>query len=192
MSRPDVPDWDDRYLDRVADRLMANYDLERDRTVRGERFALYGRMNIHNQKEFFHPALSYGHHDSDEHLFARRGESVRVGNLERLVELGHDLADEWIEADEKHFSTEFTFAIVAPEVPEDVRSFVAGFDDRTLLKYGYYGHYEINLVVVAPDRENLVASSGADVADAFALWGSIGEESPGLLGSIVRRLGMGT
>lgn len=188
MSHPDVPDWNDRYLDRVADRLIANYDLEKDRTIRGERFALYARMNIHNQKEFFHPALSYGHHESDEHLFVRRADGVSVADLERLAELAHDLADEWIEADEEHFSTEFTFAVVVPDIPEGVRSFVAGFSDRSLLKYGYYGHYEIDLVVVAPDREECVASPEADIGDAFVLWESTEDEKPGLFGLIARQL----
>jgi hypothetical protein len=164
----DVPDWDDEYIDRVSDRLLFNYDLERDHRIRGESFALYGALRMESQRQFFHPALSYGRHESTEHLFVRRADRPSVAELERLVAIGHDLAED-IETDEEHFSTEFTFVLVADQL-DDVREFVADFHDRTLLKYGYYGHYEVNLVVVAPESEELVASQNADVAEAFRLW----------------------
>ncbi|WP_101298076.1 hypothetical protein [Halegenticoccus soli] len=185
----EVPVWDDPYLDRVSDRLMYNYDLERDYAVAGERFDLYGRMRIESQKRLFHPALNYANHGSEEHLFARRVDGVGRADLEALVDLGHRLADEWIVPDEEHFSTDFSFALVAPEIPPDAREFVSGFSDRTLLKYGYYGHYEINLLVVAPEAEDAVASRNADVVRAFRLWRDVPAEPPGLLARVLRRFG---
>ncbi|PSQ13918.1 hypothetical protein BRC98_00940 [Halobacteriales archaeon QS_7_68_65] len=186
-THPDVPDWDDEYIDRVSGRLQFNYDLERDRRVRGERFTLYGALHVESHKQFLHSSLSYGHHESGEHLFVRRTDRTGVGELERLVDLGHALADEWVEPNEERFSTDFTFAVVTDALDDDIRSFVEGFTDRTLLTYGYHGHYEINLVVVAPDRESLVASRNADVADAFRLWGDDTDRS-GLLGRLVARV----
>ena len=180
-----VPDWDDEYLDRVSDRLFTHYDLEKEHRVRGEPFDLYGAMEIHTKKQFLHPALSFARHVTYEHLFARR-ETPDVATLERLVDLGHDLADERIEADEEHYGTEFSFVLVADEIPAAVREFVSGFRDRTMLKYGYNGHYEIHLVVVAPEREDLVASREADVQNAFRLWDRA--EKRGLLGRVVDRL----
>jgi hypothetical protein len=177
----DVPAWDDDYFERVGARLMYNYDLERDRAVAGERFALYGEMAVHTRKHFLHPALSYAEHEAAEHLFAARRDGVRVADLERYVDLGHDLAEEWIEADEEHYGTDFSFALVVPEIPEAVRSFVSGFKDRTMIKYGYHGHYEVNLVVVAPEAEAVVASRSTDLDRAFAVWSSAEKESPGLL-----------
>ena len=183
---PDVPDWDDEYIDRVSDRLLFNYDLDRDRHVRGERFTLYAELHIESHKQFFHEALSYGHHESGEHLFVSRTDRIDVAELERLVDLGHALADEWIEPNEEHYSTEFTFAIATDTIDADTKSFVEGFKNRTLLKYGYHGHYEINLVVVAPEREALVASPNADIADAFRLWD---DDTPtGLLERLVARV----
>lgn len=185
----DVPTWDDEYLNRVGDRLMFNYDLERDYRARGEPFDMYGSMRIRSQKEFFHPSLDYANHRSDEHLFARRVTSVTVRDLERLVELGHALADERVDADEEHFGTDFSFVLVAPEIPEDVREFVVDFRERQLLKLGYYGHYEITLGVVAPDREAAVASREADVVAAFALWDDVPERHDGgLVSRLLRRL----
>lgn len=184
----DVPDWDDEYVDRASDRLMFNYDLEKDRRIRGERFDLFGEMRMRSEKHFFHPSLSFAHHEAREYLFVRQTDAVAVSDFERLAELGHDLADEWVEADEEHYGTEFTFVLVAPSIPDAVRSHVEGFRDRTLLKFGYYGHYEINLVAVAPDREDLVSSENADVRAAFATWEPIEKEEPGLLDLIARRL----
>lgn len=186
-SEPSVPDWDDEYIDRVSDRLMFNYDLEKDRTVEGITFPLYGKLTIHNQKHFLHPALSFAYHESVEHLFVTRIGRIRLADLDRLVELGHDLAETWITPSEDHYSTDFTFVIVTDTVPEAIRERVTGFDERTLLKYGYNGHYEINLAVVAPDEEDLAASSGADVRQAFSLWESIERGEPSLLDLIVRR-----
>jgi hypothetical protein len=182
-----VPDWDDEYLDRVSDRLMFNYDLERNHVVRGETFPMYGELQIQRHKQFFHPALSYGHHESFEHLFVEPEPHPTVATFERLVHLGHDLADEWVAADEEHYSTEFIFCVVADELPEAVRSFVGGFRDRTLLKYGYNGHYEIHLVCVAPDEEAVVGSKETTLDRAFALWDPIDEPS-GLFGRLKRRL----
>ncbi|WP_331235275.1 hypothetical protein [Natronorarus salvus] len=180
--------WDDPFLDRVADRLASNYDLERDRRVDGETFDLYGRMTIRNQKHFLHPALSFARHDLAEHLFARRASTVRLADLDRLVALGHDLADRWIAADEHHYSTDFTFVLVAEAIDEGVAEYVTDFSDRTLLSYGFHGHYEVNLAVVRPDAEEAVASEGADVVEAFRLWTTIDREEPGLIDLIVRRL----
>jgi hypothetical protein len=179
-----VPDWDDEYLDRVSDRLMFNYDLDRDTVVHGERFPMTGTLEVHSQKQFFHPALSYGHHESEEHLFVQRLARPRVADLERLVDLGHDIADERVVADEEHFSTDVTFVVVAEDLTDDVAAFVADHKDRTLLKYGYYGHYEVNLAVVVPEAERLVRSPAADTAEAFALWEPLTEEK-GLLGRML-------
>ena len=165
-----VPEWDDEYLDRVANDLKFNYDLSKDERVVGERFPLYGRLVMENRKQFLHESITYANHSVHEHLFVRRVDTVTPASLERDVGLAHGLADEWIDADEGHRGTEFTFVVVAPEIPDDVRSFVSGFRDRTLIKFGYYGHYEVNLAVVAPDRTDHVASRNADVWRAFTPW----------------------
>ncbi|MFC6827184.1 hypothetical protein [Halopelagius fulvigenes] len=191
VELPDVPEWDDEYLNRVSDRLMFNYDLERDRRVRGERFEMVGTMRVENRKQFLHPALNYANHESREYIFARRTPRVTVAELERLVELGHELADdaEWLVPDEEHYGTDFTFVAVVSETSDDVREFVESFSDRTLLKFGYYGHYEVNLVVAVPETHEVVASQNADVAQAFALWDDVQpSDDRGLLGRIVDRL----
>ncbi|MFB6255840.1 MAG: hypothetical protein ABEH58_03790 [Haloplanus sp.] len=184
----DVPHWDDEYVDRVSGRLMFNYDLQRNYRIDAESFDLYGRLEIHTQKKFFHPAITYGHHESYEHLFLRRADGVRVPALERLVALAADLSDRWIEPHEEHYATEFTFVVVVPEVPDDVREFVASFTDRTMLKYGYNGYYETHLAVVAPNREDVVTSKRADVADALTVWEPIDSEPLGPLERLKRRL----
>ncbi|WP_226022317.1 hypothetical protein [Halomicrobium salinisoli] len=182
-----VPDWDDPYLDRVSDRLMYNYDLERDHVLRGETWDLYGEMRVLNQKQFFHPALSYGEHESEEYLYARRVDRPTVAELERLVELGHDLADERVDGNEEHYRTDVTFVLVADELPDDVREYVDGQRERTLLKFGYYGHYEVNLGVVVPDRRELVAGEAADVVEAFRLWEDVSKPDEGLLSKVAKR-----
>ncbi|AJF27393.1 hypothetical protein SG26_07420 [Haloarcula sp. CBA1115] len=184
----EVPHWtDDPYFDRVSDRLMYNYTLERDHRLRGERWGLYGEMRILNQKQFFHPALSYGDHESEEFLYARRVDRPTVGELKRLVELGHDLADKRVTPNEEHYRTDFTFVLVADELPEEVRSFVDGQRERTLLKYGYYGHYEVNLGVVVPDEQEAVAGEAADVVEAFVLWEDVTQPEEGVLSRLAKR-----
>ncbi|MEF8779766.1 MAG: hypothetical protein V5A46_03705 [Haloferacaceae archaeon] len=185
---PDVPEWDDPYLEEVSRRLASNYDLTKEYAVRGESFDLYGHMELHSEKHFFHPALSFAHHESHEYLLVRRVDRATGRDLDRLVELGHELADDWIDADEEHYSTDFTFVLVAPEVPDGIRSQVAGLDERTLLKYGFHGHYQVNVVVVAPETSELVANDAADVEEAFRTWEPIERDEPGLLGLIARRL----
>lgn len=176
----EVPVWEDEYLDRVSDRLFQRYDLERDYEAGGERFELYGRMEVHTQKHFLHPSVSYAHHESVDHLFASRREDVTVGDLEALVDLGHDLAGEWIDPDPEHYGTSFSFVLVVPELPESVREFVGGFSERELLKFGYHGHYEVHLAVAAPPEEAYVDSADTDIGRAFALWAPATEEKPGL------------
>lgn len=185
---PDVPDWDDEYLDRVSDRLMFHYDLEKDVVERTERFSLYAEMRMQNEKHFLHPALSFAHHESYEHLFARRESAVTVEDLESLVSLGHDLVDDYVEPDERHYSTDFVFVLVVDGIPDDVADFVENFSARELLKYGFNGHYEIHLVVVDPDAERIVSSEDAHVEEAFRLWTPIEKEEPGLFQLITRRL----
>jgi len=185
--REEVPTWDDEYFDRVSDRLMFSYDLERDYSVRGHSFPMYAELRMENQKQFLHPALNYADHETREHVFARRAGEPTVPDLEALVDLGHDLAADWVDADEEHYETNFTFVLVADTLSDAVRSFVSGFRDRTLLKYGYYGHYEVNLVVVAPDDEDGVASQEADVLQAFALWGDVEQPDEGFFSRFAKR-----
>ncbi|MXV63099.1 hypothetical protein GS429_13680 [Natronorubrum sp. JWXQ-INN-674] len=185
--RDAVPDWEDEYFDRVSDRLMYSYDLEKDRVAAGERWDLYGEMRVRNQKQFFHPALSYADHESEEYLFARREPRPTVRELERLIDLGHDVADDRIVADEEHYGTDVTFVLVADELSDDVREYVDGFRDRTLLKFGYYGHYDVNLLVIAPESEERVASEAAAVSEAFTLWDDVSEPEDGFLSRFAKR-----
>ncbi|MDZ7746508.1 MAG: hypothetical protein U5K28_08330 [Halobacteriales archaeon] len=187
----DRPEFDDEYLDRVAERLMYNYDLDRDKRAGGSRFDLYGQLHIESRKQFLHESINYANQNVNEHLFATRHELVSVADIESAIELGHELAEtgDWITADETHRSTDFTFVFVVPEIPESVREFVHQYRDRTLLRYGYNGHYEVNLVVVAPEAEAYVASEEADVWRAFAPWAdSDPDPEPGLIGRIRRLL----
>jgi hypothetical protein len=185
--RESVPEFDDEYLDRVAGRLLYNYDLQKDYRLHGEQWALYGEMRVKSQKQFFHPALSYGDHESEEYLLVRRSDHPTVDELNRLVDFGHDLADEWITADEEHYGTDITFILITEEIPDAVVDYVEGFRDRTLLKFGYYGHYDVNLVVVAPDAEQSVASEVADVAAAFQLWDDVSTPDEGVLSRFAKR-----
>ena len=185
--REEVPTWDDEFFDRVGDRLMYSYDLERDYSVRGESFDLYGEFRVRTQKQFFHPALSYADHDRAEYVFARRTDRPTVADLESLVELGHELAEERIVPSEEHFETEFTFVVVADEITESVREFVEGFRERELLALGYYGHYEINVAVVDPEAETAIASQQADTADAFALWGDVERPTESFISRFAKR-----
>jgi hypothetical protein len=185
--RDAIPEWDDEYLDRVSDRLMYNYDLERDRRVHGQRWDMYGEMRVLTQKQFFHPALSYADHEAEEYLFVRREPRPTVAELRRLVELGHEVADERIVADEEHFGTDVTFVLVCEELPDDVAAFVSGFRERELLKFGYYGHYDVNLVVVVPEEREAVASEAADVAEAFTLWEDVTKPEEGFLSRFAKR-----
>lgn len=185
--RDAVPEWDDEYLDRVAHRLVYSYDLEKDYRYNGQRWELYGEMRVVNQKQFFHPALSYANHESEEYLFARREPRPTVADLDRLVEFAHDVAEDRIDADEEHFGTDVSVVLVAEDLSDDVREYVSGFRDRTLLKFGYYGHYDVNLVVVVPDAEEHVASEVADVAEAFTLWDDVSEPEDGVLSRFAKR-----
>ncbi|TKX57881.1 hypothetical protein EXE44_08440 [Halorubrum sp. SS7] len=185
--REAVPDYDDEYLDRVSDRLMYSYDLDRDVVVDGERFDMTAEMRVRNQKQFLHPALSYADHDMREFVFARRVTTPSVDEAERLVEFAHGVADERVDAHEEHYGTDVTVVLVADRIPDDVAEFVDGFRDRTLLKFGYYGHYEVNLVVVAPDREALVASENADTAAAFRLWERVDSPDEGFFSRFAKR-----
>ena len=185
--REAVPEWEDEYIDRVAHRLVYSYDLEKEYRAGGYRWDLYGEMRVVTQKQFFHPALSYADHEAEEYLFARREPRPTVADLERLVEFGHDVADERIVPDEEHFGTDVSIVLIADDLSAAVREYVSGFRDRTLLKFGYYGHYDVNLVVVVPEDETHVASEVADVAEAFVLWENVSKPEEGVLSRFAKR-----
>ena len=160
--------------------------------MNGERFGLYGRLEVENHKQFLHPSISYGHHEKVGHLFVRRADGVTAADLDRLADLGETLAEEWIDPDERHYETEFVFALVVPEIPEEIGERVVDLESRTLLSYGYHGHYWLRFVVVSPKNETVVASPGADVAAAFRLWsegGGKGDGESGVLGRFRSLLG---
>lgn len=176
-----VPTWEDPYLESVARRLASHYDLERGCSIDGERFALSGELHVAYERHAVHPSLSFGHHEAHEYLFATRLDRPTVGDLEALAALGEWVAEERAEPDPEHYSTDVTFAVIAEGIPDAVAEYVEGYRNRTLLTYGYNGHTEVNLLVVAPDRETCVASAAADVADAFCVWEPIERSEPGRL-----------
>lgn len=188
-DQPPRPTWDDAYLEAVANRLMYHYDLEKDRMVDDTTYDLYGILQVESKTHIFHPLLDYGNHFDYEHLFVERVPSITEREIREQVERGHALANEWIIPDAEHHSTSFTFISIVPSIPSDVESFVSGFKDRTLLKMGYHGHYEVNLVVVSPENVTLVASDNADVHRAFATWTDVGNRpKPGLIGRVIDAL----
>lgn len=185
----EVPDWEDEYIDRVSDRLLSNFDMAKHSRVGNYEFDLYGRMLIKNQKEFFHPALRYAYHESTEHLFVQRRDYVSLADLEEFEAFAHALADDWIQHSEDHFETIFTFVVVAPAIPDDVRDFVSDYYERPLLKYGFNGHYQIKFVVVSPDDEDLVAGKDTDIWRAFQLWSNVDDGvPPGVFGRLKAKL----
>jgi len=188
-DRPEeVPVWEDEYLDSVALRLFHHYDLERGFAVDGERFELYGRLHVLHERHALHPSLTFAHHEVEEHVFATRIDRPTTADFERFEALGERLADEWIDADEDHYSTDFTFVVVASELPEPVREYVDGYQNRTLLKLGYFGNYEINLLAVVPENEETVASENADVEQAFRVWEPIVKPEPSRLDRLLNWL----
>jgi len=144
-------------------------------------------MRVLSQKQFFHPALSrYADHEAEEYLFVRHESRPTVAELERLVDLGTNSPTS-ASSPTRSTSTDFTFVLVADELSDDVREFVAGFRDRTLLKFGYHGHYEINLPVVVPEVEAHVASEAADIVEAFTLWDDVSSPEEGFLSRFAKR-----
>ena len=185
--REAVPEWDDQYLSSVAGRLLYNYNLQKDYQAAGRHWMLYGEFRAKTQKQFFHPALSYADHETEEHLLVEHTDRPTVQMLKTLADTGHDLAEAWIDPNEEHYGTDITFVVIADSIPESVADYVSGFRDRNLLKFGYYGHYEINLIVVGPDTETCIASRMADVAAAFRLWDDVSESDDGLLSRVAKR-----
>lgn len=182
-----LPALEDDYLARVARRLVSSYDLKSTAEAGGATFDLGGELRVESSKHLFHPSVSYANHHMREHLYADRRASVSREDLEELVELGHELADRRVEPSSEHKATEFTFVVVAPSIPDDVESFVRGFKDRTLLKYGLHGHYEIHCCVVAPDRQAVVASGRTEIDEAFVVWRSP-EKKRGWFGRLLASL----
>ncbi len=164
------PTWDDHYLDELAARLAHSYDLQKDRQINSRSFPLYGYLELHRQKQVLHPALSFAHHQLYEHVLVTTTDTISQQTVSDLVELGHTLADEWIDPGEEHYSTEFSFGVVTDHIPKAVTTAVSTIDERTMLKYGFNGHYDINIIVVAPEQEALIANDTADIAEAFRHW----------------------
>ncbi len=183
-----IPELTDPYVEAVGQRLVHNYDLEGDYTVNGERFDLYGYLEVHNQRQVLHPALSVGHHESREHVFLKRTETLSEADLDRMIELGHALAEEWITADEEHYSTEFIFVFVCSSLSDPVSNRIEELDERTLLKFGYHGHYDIHIAAVDPAQQHLVSNAAFNLTEAVRTWEPVGGTDSGLMPRVVRRL----
>lgn len=183
------PRWEDEYLEEVANRLMFSYDLERDHEVDDTVYTMYGIMQVESRTHILHPLINYGNHFSYDHLLVDRKAAVGVADLERQVELGHELADRWIVPDAEHYSTDFTFVTIVEEITDEARAYVESYEERNLLKLGYHGHYEINLILTAPAEEDIAASANADVHRAFATWRDVENiERPGFFGRVLQSI----
>jgi hypothetical protein len=167
--------WDDPYLRAVARRLRHHYDLEQGMRLAGQHFPMVGHLQMTNHKHLFHTSLRYADHSIHEHVLVTDVGDPTESTVQRLVDVGHTLASDpaYLDPSPDHYSTTFTFVLLCRTLPEAVTDTVTELRERTLLRHGYHGRYTIEVVAVNPEREQVIASAGADIAPAFATWAEL-------------------
>lgn len=186
-SESEFPEWERDYLNRLAGRIVHSYDLEKNKHIRGFDFTLYASFEAQRHKQLFHPAISYAEHNLYEYLFVNEYDTVTIETVDQLIDLGHELADDWIDADDDHYATEFSFGLIVPSIPDDIRQYVSRIDERTMLRYGFDGHYDIHIIVVAPEEQSIVATDRAEIQAAFIEWDTQ-SRSTGIFSSLLDQL----
>ncbi len=158
------------YIDNLADRLSAYFDIERDWKFESTSCDLYAKSYVKNEKFFFtKKARVYGF-ENYEHTLVKYYSQLDMQELNDFIEVLKCASDKLVIPHEEHMSSIVTGVMVVGQRPDrDVTHAVNGFKYHKSFMFGFKGWMDIRLILVHPQSGEVVTNKkGKQVAKFYA------------------------
>lgn len=159
------------YIDNLAEKLSAYFDIERDWDFEDLHCDLYARSYIKNEKFFFTKAAKIYGFENHEHCLVKYYHRLGMQELDNFIEVLKRAADKLVVPDEEHMSSIITGVLVVNEKPDaDVEDTVKRFKYHKGFAFGFKGWMDIRLILVHPQSRQVITNKKAkEVAKFYAV-----------------------
>ena len=157
------------YIDKLAERLSAYFDIEKDWEYENLCCDLYARSYIKNEKYFFSKKARVYGFENYEHCLVKYFPVVGMQELNGFTDSLKCAVDKLVEPHEEHMSSIVTGVMVVAQKPDaDVVDAVKRFKYHKGFSFGFKGWVDIRLVLVHPQSGEVITNKkGKEVAKFY-------------------------
>lgn len=157
------------YIDKLADKLSAYFDIEKDWECKGLNCDLYARSFIQNEKYFLTRKARVYKFENYEHCLVKYYPRLDMQQLDTFTGDLKNAANELVVPHEEHMSSIVTGVLVVGQRPDmDVKDAVRRFKYHRGFAFGFKGWMDIRLLLVHPQSGEITANrKGKEVAKFY-------------------------
>lgn len=158
------------YIDKLAEKLSAYFDIEKDWQLENLCCDLYARSYIKNEKYILTKKAKIYGFENYEHCIVKYFPSIGVKDIEDFTDCMKCAADKLVTPHDEHMSSIITGVVVTAEKPgRDVADAVKRFKFHKSFAFGFKGWMDIRLILVHPQSGEVITNKkGKEVAKFYA------------------------
>jgi hypothetical protein len=158
------------YIDKLAEKLSAYFDIEKEWQLENLCCDLYAKSYVKNEKYFFSKKARVYGFENYEHCIVKYFPRLGMQGLQAFEDDLIRAADKLIEPHDEHMSSIVTGVMVVAEKPEQgVAEAVKRFKFHKSFSFGFKGWMDIRLILVHPQSGEVITNKkGKEVAKFYA------------------------
>ncbi len=158
------------YIDDLAEKLSAYFDIEKDWALGDIRCDLYAKSFIKNEKYFLTKKAKVYSYENHEHCLIKYFDRLGLEDLDIFLDDLKVVTDRLVIPHREHMSSIVTgVMVVAKEPGADVIEGVKGFKYHKSFAFGFKGWVDIRLILVNPPKSDVITNKkGKEVACFYA------------------------
>lgn len=139
------------YIKILNERLSCYFDTEKEITTLGEKYDLFARLTVHNEKYFGSKSVKLWRAENYEYLFAKCYSSFTENNFYSFTGQLKKAVDFYVKPHSEHMESIVTGIIIVEQEPDlRTQSLIQSFHYRKNYKLTLHGWSEIRLILVIP------------------------------------------
>lgn len=158
------------YIDSLAEKLSAYFDIKKDWKMEGLSCDLYARSYIKNEKYFLSKKAKVYSYENHEHCLVKYFPWLGMKELDEFLDDLKHAANKLVVPHEEHMSSIITGIIVASQRPNaDAIERVKGYKYHKSFAFGFRGWADVRLILVHPQSGEVTTNKrGKEVAKFYA------------------------
>jgi hypothetical protein len=158
------------YIDKLAEKLSAYFDIEKDWQMENLCCDLYAKSYIKNEKYILTKKAKIYGFENYEHCIVKYFHYVGVKDVDDFTDSLKCAADKLVTPHDEHMSSIITGVMVTAEKPDrDVANAVKRFKFHKSFAFGLKGWMDIRLILVHPQSGEVITNrKGKEVAKFYA------------------------
>ncbi len=156
------------YIDNLAEKLSAYFDVERDWSMGKIDCEIYARSFIKNEKYFLTKKAKVYSYENYEHCLVKYFDRLEMGVLDSFLKGLEYAREELVIPDEEHMSSIITGVIVVANRPEpELIKAIEGYKYHKSFAFGFKGWVDIRLILVHPQSGEITTNKKGKEAAKF-------------------------